>query len=328
MFALHVGPHDGLCCEVRTTPAMPGLKVVNLTQTDPAAAWGDLGIFRPAGSTRLFVYGAMRPHVKTRRFVLASPDPARMAGDLLEEALVRQGIRIDGGVRVLHWPKHDDAIGAPGTVEMASIRSPQVKDIVHHALKHSDNLYAQLLLLDAGSRFARRGKCPDRSSAPRTTAAWGLCAMRAMLTRIGIDRYHARFEEGSGLSRKDLVTPRATTQLLAWAARQSFAKAFRDALPVAGVDGTLKYRMRRSTAADNVHAKTGTLRYSYALSGYVTTKDGRRLAFSLMLDRYARPTTVTGSHTRPSPQHDLDTIATILAGVDQPRIAQTKMPDE
>ncbi len=313
-FALYVGPEKGLCCSVRTTPAMPGLDIVNLTQTDPSASYADFGIYRPPGSNRLLLYGAMRPDAKTRRFALSAPDPARMAGELLLEALVRHGIDVQGGVRTLHWPRSDAAVGAPDTVEIADAASPPLAEIVHHTLKHSDNLYAQLLLLQSGAHFAQGGDCPDRTAAPRTTDGWGLCAMRAMLRRIGINRYQARFEEGSGLSRKNLVTPRATTRLLAWAARQPFAAAYRDALPVAGVDGTLEWRMRHTPAAGNIQAKTGTLRYSYTLSGYVTTASGKHLAFSLMLEDYARPTTTTGRHAGPSPQHDLDAIATMLAG--------------
>jgi len=318
MFMLHVEPDGGLCCNIYTTPAMPGIRLVNLTQTDPAASYGDLGVYRPPGSRQLYIYGAMRPYAKARQFALSAPDPALMAGERLEEALVRHGIRVDGGVRALHWPRRDDAIGAPGTVEIADASSPPLADIVHHTLKHSDNLYAQLLLLQSGVHFAQGGNCDDRTVAPRTTDGWALCAMRDMLRRIGINRYQVRLEEGSGLSRKDLVTPRATTRLLAWAARQPFAAAYRDALPIAGVDGTLQWRMRNTAAAGNIQAKTGTLRYSYTLSGYVTTAAGKHLAFSLMLEDYARPTTDKGQRIDPSPQRDLDAIAAMLANDDNP----------
>lgn len=313
MFALRVGPNRGLCCNVSTTPAMPGMDIVNLTQTDPNAGYADLGIYRAPGSSRLQVYGAMRPTAKTRRFALSAPDPARMAGELLHEALVRHGIKVDGGVRSLHWPHRNEQLGAPGTVKIAEVRSPRLDDIVQHALKHSDNLYAQLLLLAAGVHMEAGGTCPDRNGAPRTTADWSLCAMRDMLRKAGIGRDEADLEEGSGLSRKDLVTPLATTKLLAWAAGQPFAATYHDALPIAGHDGTLIRRMRNTAAADNLHAKTGTLRHSYTLSGYVTAASGEKLAFSLMLDDYVRPTTSTGQRTGPSPQHDLDAIATMLA---------------
>jgi D-alanyl-D-alanine carboxypeptidase/D-alanyl-D-alanine-endopeptidase (penicillin-binding protein 4) len=121
------------------------------------------------------------------------------------------------------------------------------------------------------------------------------------------------FNEGSGLSREDLVTPAATVKLLAWIARQPFANVLRSALPVAGIDGTLQYRMRDNAATDNVQAKTGTLSHVYTLSGFVTDAAGERLAFSVMLNRYLRPTDELGRNLQPSPQSDLDAIATMLA---------------
>ena len=66
-----------------------------------------------------------------------------------------------------------------------------------------------------------------------------------------------------------------------------YAEIFRDALPVAAVDGTLRSRMKETKAARNVQAKTGRLRYVDALSGYVTTAGGEQLAFSIMLNNYA-----------------------------------------
>src|ERR1700749_3051650 len=71
--------------------------------------------------------------------------------------------------------------------------------------------------------------------------------------------------------------------------KHSAGKDFIAALPLAGVDGTLRRRMKDTPAAQNVHAKTGTLRWANSLSGFVTTAAGEHLAFSLMLNRYAAP---------------------------------------
>lgn len=314
MFVLDIGPENGLCCTIKTTPDVPGLHVVNLTQTDPAASHRDLGIYRPPGSSMLYAYGVMQPHAATRRFVLSVPDPARLAGVILLHALERHGVTVDGGVQVIAWPDHDAAVGAPGTVSLDRIASPPLRDILKHTLKHSDNLYAQLLWLQSGVRQAASGACPDRMHAPHYTAGWSRCAMRQLLRRIGITRDEGVIEEGSGLSRKDLVTPRTITRLLEWLSRRRFDAAFDHDLAVAGEDGTLRHRMRHTDAAGNVHAKTGTLQHSYTLSGYVTAASGAHLVFSLMLDNYIRPTSDTGQRVGPSPQHDLDAIALMLAG--------------
>ena len=67
-------------------------------------------------------------------------------------------------------------------------------------------------------------------------------------------------------------------------------QTFYDALPIAGVDGTIGSRMRNTPAAGNLHAKTGTLDKARSLSGYVTTADGRMLLFSALCNNYVVPT--------------------------------------
>jgi D-alanyl-D-alanine carboxypeptidase/D-alanyl-D-alanine-endopeptidase (penicillin-binding protein 4) len=313
VFTLRVGTDRGQCCATSVNPSVAGVRIANLTQTLPAGSAADIGLHRPPGSDLLYVYGGLPANAGPQHYTLASPDPALMAAGLLQDALVRHGIRVDGGIRALHWPQRDDAMDDPGLVHIADLRSPPLADIVRHTLKHSDNLYAQLLLLQVGTRTEQAGTCTDAPRAPRTTGGWGACAMRALLRRIGIAGNAVLYEEGSGLSRRDLITPAATTRLLAWASRQSFAAVLRDALPVAGVDGTLRSRMRNSVAAGNLRAKTGTLRFTDALSGYVTDAAGERLVFSLLLNNYQRPTDAQGRAVGPSARDDLDAVAAMIA---------------
>jgi D-alanyl-D-alanine carboxypeptidase/D-alanyl-D-alanine-endopeptidase (penicillin-binding protein 4) len=295
------------CCSVALDPEHSGMRVANLT-----GGAAPLGLYRPPGSDTLYATGSLRPNQARGGYALSAPDGALYAGNLLRDALAQRGITLDGSVRALHWPETDAAL-ANDPVEIASIASPPLSQLLAHMLKHSDNRYAQMLLQQVGVATARTGVCADRIEPPQTSAGWGACAMRAFLGGIGIGKAEAMFDDGSGLSRHDLVTPAANVKLLSWIARQPFANALRDALPVAGIDGTLKYRMRGSAATDNVQAKTGTLSHVYTLSGFVTSAAGQRLAFSLMLNRYQRPTDDFGRNVQPSPQSDLDAVATMLA---------------
>ena len=295
------------CCTLAIDPPHSGMRVVNLT-----GSAAPLGLYRPPGSDVLYASGSLRTDVPQRTFTRSVPDGALFAANRLRQALVQRGIALHGRVRAVHWPETDDAVGNhPAAI--AGITSPPLSQLLVHMLKHSDNRYAQMLLQQVGVRTVRTGICDDRAEPPQTSAGWGLCAMRAFLGRIGISNGEAMFNDGSGLSRQDLVTPAATVKLLAWIARQPFANVLRDALPVAGIDGTLEYRMRDGAAADNVQAKTGTLSHVYTLSGFVLDAAGERLVFSLMLNRYMRPTDGLGRNIRPSPQSDLDAIATMLA---------------
>jgi D-alanyl-D-alanine carboxypeptidase/D-alanyl-D-alanine-endopeptidase (penicillin-binding protein 4) len=91
----------------------------------------------------------------------------------------------------------------------------------------------------------------------------------------------------------------------------SEAHIYLQAMPIAGVDGTLRNRMKGTPAAGNLRGKTGTLRWANSLSGHVTTAAGERLVFSLMLNRYH---STDPSH---SARAELDAIGVMLAGFNQ-----------
>jgi D-alanyl-D-alanine carboxypeptidase/D-alanyl-D-alanine-endopeptidase (penicillin-binding protein 4) len=192
-------------------------------------------------------------------------------------------------------------------VELGSVSSPPLATILPKMMKPSQNLYAHLLLLQVGAR----GRAPETLN--QTTEDIGLAELQSFLDGAGVRRGEVLLEEGSGLSRGALVTPNATVALLRHMHRHRWAEPFRASLPVAGLDGTLRNRMKGTPAAGNVRAKTGTLRYVNSLSGYVTTKAGENLVFSLMLNNYDSE----GARVA------LDTIVVMLAETDS-EIANVK----
>jgi D-alanyl-D-alanine carboxypeptidase/D-alanyl-D-alanine-endopeptidase (penicillin-binding protein 4) len=92
--------------------------------------------------------------------------------------------------------------------------------------------------------------------------------------------------DGSGLTRRDLLSPETIAVVLDTMRRSRHFQEFYDALPVAGVDGTLRQRMRGTVGEGNVRAKTGTLGGVRSLSGYVTTADGQQLLFIVLANNY------------------------------------------
>jgi D-alanyl-D-alanine carboxypeptidase/D-alanyl-D-alanine-endopeptidase (penicillin-binding protein 4) len=102
------------------------------------------------------------------------------------------------------------------------------------------------------------------------------------LARAGVAVTELKIRDGSGLSRLDNLTPGALTTLLRFMRKHPTWDVFYDSLPIAGVDGTLRSRMKGTRAADNLRAKTGTLDDVSALAGYVTAANGRVLVFSFV----------------------------------------------
>ena len=110
----------------------------------------------------------------------------------------------------------------------------------------------------------------------------GARVVRQFLISAGVDPGDFLFYDGSGLSEQDLITPRAATTLLTYAARQPWGDLYRSTLPIGGVDGTLADRFTDTALKGRVFAKTGTLSEVNALSGYLIAASGKVLAFSIL----------------------------------------------
>jgi len=290
-------------------PAAAAMPLDGRILTAPTGTPSDINLFRAPGNEQLHLFGAIPAQSPPRSFRLATPEPARVAGHQLLQALERRGIEVDGALRVLRWPQQDVALA--GTTVLAQVQSPPLATLLRDGLKRSQNLYLQNLLQLAGTRaHAVATKDPDAPSGFLGAADWGIHALRQLLDRIGIPPSASLIGEGTGLSRRDLTTPNALVRLLAFLANGPDAARLRDMLPVAGVDGTLASRMRGTPAAGNVHAKTGSMTYVNCLAGYVTSAAGEHLAFAILLNDYAPP-------ERSSPSVEVDAIAVLLAELDE-----------
>jgi D-alanyl-D-alanine carboxypeptidase/D-alanyl-D-alanine-endopeptidase (penicillin-binding protein 4) len=229
--------------------------------------------------------------------------PALWFGEEFKQALQRRGIPVRGRVRVVDAPP-EPPLSPPTNrwVELGACESAPLRELLPRMLKPSQNLHAQLWLLHAGATLAPAG--PEETSEQA-----GRRALNAFLARAGIPAGEVRLEEGSGLSRHNVVTPRALVRLLEFMTRHPHAEVFRAALPVAGVDGTLRLRLRGTPAEGNLRAKTGSLDLVNTLAGYVTSAAGEPLVFALLLNHYA-------GGERPG-RAELDEIAAWLAGLRQ-----------
>jgi len=182
-------------------------------------------------------------------------------------------------------------------VEITNMQSPPLSVIAAQTLKPSQNLYTELILRTMGKVAGTNPK--------QTNEQAGLEIVKSFLRQAGVGADEMVLSDGSGLSRNDMVMASASLQLLTYMSRHRYAEVFRDALPIAGVDGTLRNRMKGTPAAGNLRAKTGTLSSVASLSGYVTSAAGEHLVFSMMLNNYADANAVR--------KDSIDAIAVLLA---------------
>jgi D-alanyl-D-alanine carboxypeptidase/D-alanyl-D-alanine-endopeptidase (penicillin-binding protein 4) len=229
-----------------------------------------LAVARDPGSRLIHVSGAMPLDAQPRRLTIAVEEPAEYAAGLLASLLAGRGVKIDGVARARHAGLSAADPAAPQNV-LAEHTSVPLSDEIRLTNKNSENLHAELLLLLAAHEKTGARNYED-----------ALKFASDFYGTAGISRDDVVLSDASGLSRKDLVTPRAVVQLLRYAAKQPWGELYRSTLPVAGEDGTLADRMKNTPAAGRVFAKTGTIGHGNALSGYATSLRGERLLFSIL----------------------------------------------
>jgi D-alanyl-D-alanine carboxypeptidase/D-alanyl-D-alanine-endopeptidase (penicillin-binding protein 4) len=268
--------HVGERAFVGISPFGDGYHIENRVLTSPAGSGSrKIALLREPGSNRIEIWGSIPLDDAGTSEALAIEEPAEWSARLFGELLAKRGVALYGRTRAHHLDRAE-----PNAASTAA-KTPPVVLAEHDSLplgldirvinKVSQNLHAEMLLRLLG-----------REQGPGGSVSGGLEAERRFLAQAGLLPEEYVFYDGCGLSRQNLVSPRATVKLLRYAATQPWGAEFIDSLPLAGVDGTLAARLKNLPAGVVLHAKTGSLDHVNVLSGYLTTSRGERLVFSIM----------------------------------------------
>ncbi|HEX8672954.1 MAG TPA: D-alanyl-D-alanine carboxypeptidase/D-alanyl-D-alanine-endopeptidase [Longimicrobium sp.] len=266
------GPTPGAPAIITLEPATAYLPVtVNATTGAPGSARNVEATRAPLGPG-IVVTGTAPSDSTPEEIEVAVRDNTLFFAHVLREALIEAGIRVDG-------PALDDD-ARPDTARRATTplfvhTSPPMPEVLAAFLKPSQNQYGEILLKTMGRRIRNAG-----------TAQAGLAVEDSLARAWQLPRGGFRAADGSGLSRYNLVAPEHLVALLERMTRSPNYAVFYAAMPVAGVDGTLRNRMKGTPLAGNVHAKTGTLSGVRSLSGYLTTAAGERMVFSILVNNH------------------------------------------
>jgi len=267
------------------TPAMEFYQIENRVRTIAAGGPRRIHFTRVPGSRYAELWGTIPLRDRGESMLIAVEDPAEYAARALLAALQERGVVVEGRAVARHlFPNElpdlaqgpeDDPIEG---VELARRMSAPLLEDLRITEKVSQNLHAELALRAAGKAMRNVGSFEA-----------GRAEMRSFLDEIGVDQDAYHLMDGSGLSRLDLLTPRAIVQLLQFMYGGPQREAWVSLLPVGGLDGTLSSRFGQSPAAGKVRAKTGSLSHVSALSGYVERADGSWAAFSILVNNYPGP---------------------------------------
>ncbi|VVN53155.1 D-alanyl-D-alanine carboxypeptidase DacC [Pseudomonas fluorescens] len=255
-----------------TVSLSPPTDYVQLSNHAVSGPGDSYGITRQHGTNLLQLTGTLAPGKQSRQWVSVW-EPTQLVATLFEQALAQQGIEVLGR-RVIGG-------ASPGTARvLAEHQSAPLQALITPLLKLSNNNMSEALLKAMGRKTVNAG-----------TAQAGAAAVAAFMRRQGLDPATLVQVDGSGLSRRNLVSSQNLTDLLLATARQPWFDAWYSALPIAGnadrmTGGSLRYRLRGTAAENNLHAKTGSMAGVSSLSGYITDAQGRRLVFSMISNNY------------------------------------------
>jgi serine-type D-Ala-D-Ala carboxypeptidase/endopeptidase (penicillin-binding protein 4) len=285
------GGERGKPVRISTDPPM-AIRIVNLAKTVAGGYTNAVRKIKRKNGTVLTknvrIYRGGRPSVKfdsdvlkvtgtigqggTKRFVFMAKEPENHFARIFAAVLKEKGIGYSGIPRAM---KDKEGV-RDSTVALLYVHHSQpLAEIIKVINKKSHNLYAESLLKTLGSEIGGEGSREQGSLASRNSAGeMGLGP---------IDLF-----DGSGLSRQNEVSPLQVVNLLKYMYEQPYWDVFYNSLAIGGVDGTLGGRFSNPGLTGRVYAKTGSIGGVSALSGYLTAKNGKMFAFSILVNNVRR----------------------------------------
>ncbi|MEH2369313.1 D-alanyl-D-alanine carboxypeptidase/D-alanyl-D-alanine endopeptidase [Nostoc sp.] len=250
-------------------------RIINQSITVPQNQPSYVNVTRELSGTVLRIQGQLTTNSEESLIDLPVVDPNYYFLRRFRTALATEKITL-GQTLVVN--------GGVNQQEIAFVESPPLAELLAETNLNSNNLYAEALLRALAVKKLR--------VKTQTSADVGLEVVKASLTKLGVDPANYILVDGSGLSRRDLVTPEAFVQTLRGMAKTPTAYIYRASLPVAGKSGTLKGRFQGTPAEGIVQAKTGTLTGVVSLSGYMNAPKYEPLVFSIIVNQSNQSATV------------------------------------
>ncbi len=229
----------------------------------------------PGELNRYTLTGCLMQRSEPLPLAFAVQNGASYSGAIVKNELTTAGIELTG-----HVKKRTQL--TPQSQVLVKTESKPLHDLLKVMLKKSDNMIADAVFRTIGR---------DYYGVPGTWRSGSDAVRQVLKQKAGIDIGNTVMVDGSGLSRHNLISPATMMEVLQFIAKNDQQLDFISMLPLAGHDGTLRYRGGFDEAGVNgkVSAKTGALQGVYNLAGFLTTASGQRVAFVQFISAYAVP---------------------------------------
>jgi serine-type D-Ala-D-Ala carboxypeptidase/endopeptidase (penicillin-binding protein 4) len=277
-FVFEPGKREGEPAKLlNTIPPVPYLEIVNEVTTGARGSGDQVYVYGGPLSNLRWLTGTVPAGVKSFTVSGTLPDPPFHVAFGLHDYLISRGIEIAQPPTTslrMKWMGEIDTL-LPVS-DLLIWQSGPLHEMVYYVNFRSVNLYAEMLIKSLGMLRYREG----------STEA-GLKAVQEYWSSKGLPLAGLSLKDGSGLSRKNLVTPFILANALVIVTKEGYYATFYNSFPVAGESGSVSSRFRKGAAKGNLRAKSGTLEGVKGFSGYATTASGRELAYSLIVNNYS-----------------------------------------
>ena len=260
---------------ITTNPSTKYIVFINNVSVVPADSITSINVYRQSGTNIVNVFGTIKRLDSIKTYVTVN-NPTQYSMVVLKSVLQNKDISVDGFAMDI-----DDISKLPSEKNLKLLftyYSPPLKEIIKVINKNSENFYSEQLLKTIGLEEEGFGSADN-----------GVKAEDMVFREMGILPEGMNIVDGSGLSRLDLVSPHQIVTLLNYMFKSKYFIPFFNSLPIAGVDGTLGKRMKKTKAENNLRAKTGTHIGVSSISGYVYTLDNEPVSFSIIANNYNVP---------------------------------------
>src|SRR3990167_3178940 len=227
-------------------------------------------VYRKPGTNQIFIKGKFWINAAPEKTWVNVHNPALYLAIVFKEILEKKGIIVQGCARVI-----DETDSFNSDLEKITETISSMKQTILVTNKNSQNFYAEQILKTLGSQIKGSGS----SNA-------GIEVLHEFMENLGFSRNEYQIEDGSGLSKGNKLSPRILTTLMAYMRKHPYSNVLYDSLTISGVDGGLRRRMISMKYKNKIHAKTGYIAKTSALSGYIDTLNGDTLAFSILMNNF------------------------------------------
>ena len=262
-----------------TLPPGAGFTLLNHATTGAEGSEDTIAYRRHLDSPILEVSGSAPIGGRTATRSVAVANPTIFFAQTLKDGLAERGIRTNGDAVDIDDVAAELMNGSETRRVLVSTESPPLKEIATVLMKVSQNLYAETFMKAIGTARGGLG-----------TASGGRTTISGILSEWGVPDDSYVISDGSGLSRYNYLSPDMITAVLERMFKDDrHRESFVATLPIAGRDGTISTRMRRTRAEGNAVAKTGSIANARSLSGFVRTRDNEMLVFSILANDFVIP---------------------------------------